>query len=422
VGRGGEEITGAIVWRDVLYIFKENSTWALSGDGIGGLWQIEQIDGQHGALNHFCIVDIGDSIITMSRDGIYRMSGGALKRISHPRIAKTWAGISWGSSYYKRESAVYDSRNNRVLFILGHDTLYSTINIVYNITTDTWDRWGQWDRKESTVGPGKLYVFGSAAELSNFSGSGKWLVGSVDTQAGVFLLSRAGDLDGTAPILWFVKTQRYFASDSGHKLLRRVMLRTRKTVGRLLVVAMPDEDGFQNAYLREAGGTWNIMVDAAASDTHDIDKAREFSAGEAVDVMDMRHGIKADDLTLHATQPGAANDIKFTAAFTSVLGVHLIVADGGLARVFRDSVIVDPASVDEDGVTSWRFNHADTKYDTATFYDLPMVKATLPFNVSGRSFSLYLSNYTGESSAPAGLLLDMEGWGMWVRLLGVTRD
>ena len=423
VGEGGNEITGAVVWRDVLYIFKEHSTWALSGDGIGGLWQIEQIDGQHGALNHFCIADVGDSIITMNRDGVYRMSGGALKRVSHPRIKKTWDLLSWGQTYYKKENITYDSENNRVLCMVGINPISNNVTLAYNLTTDTWDRWGEWDREIGTPSLGATYNLGMARELDYFSGHGKWLVGSLTVSSGVWILGNTADASAIV-VPWFIKTQRHFASDSGHKLLRRAMLRIRKTAGRLLVIAMPDEDGFQNAYTREAGGVWNIMVDSASSDTHDIDKAREFAAGAAVDVMSLKHGTKAEELTLHATQPGATNDIKFTASVSTAgrTGILLIVADGSMDRVFRDSTIADPATVAEDGVVSWRYDHADTKYDTATFYDPPMVKATLPFNVSGRSFALYLSNHTGETSAPAGLPLDMEGWGMWIRPLGVTRD
>ncbi len=428
IGHGGDPITGAIVWRDVLYIFKENSTWALSGDGIGGLWQIEQIDGAHGAFNHFSIVDVGDSILVMSKTGIYRMNGGPLKRISHPRIKKIWDSLSWiPSTTYLKRNATYDSVNNRVLFAVGFSTSLSDATLVYNLGTDTWDRWGKWDMQEGAgAGLGRLYNFGIAKELRNFSGFEKWIVGTQSVANGIFIMNNTYDADagGTSIIPWYIKTQRHFASDSSHKLLRRVMLRIKKMAGRMLVIAMPDEDGFQNAYTRETGGKWNIIVDSASSDTHDIDKAREFVAGDTVDVMDMKYGAKEYDLTLHATQPAATNAIKFTGAVSTLgdAGLFLIVADNGVNRVFRDTDIADQASALEDGITSWRFDHAGTKYDTATFYDPPMAKATLPFNVSGRSFALYISNYTNETSPPNGSPLDMEGWGMWVRNLRVTRD
>jgi len=85
----GEEITGLLPHGEVLLVFTRRSIYMISGDGVGGQWNVDQVVNNVGAMP-YCTT-VGDGIIYfMNEGGIYALANGSPVKISHPAIQDLW--------------------------------------------------------------------------------------------------------------------------------------------------------------------------------------------------------------------------------------------------------------------------------------------------------------------------------------------
>lgn len=414
----GRPITGGASWDNNLVVFKENEVWLVAGDGSP--WQIAMTDSNSGAFSQFCVVDTGDMLLYMNRNGIYRWNGTKGIRISHPRLQHLWEKLNWAETDNKRFYATYDSKERRVLFAVSTDSDEINGYIVYNLDTDTFDYWGEWFTDASGVFT--TYPLEWLMEAKEWSGSGPTMLGIRSNR----LVEVLGDFDtyggiggNNQPIYWYMQTQRHFTEDSQSKLLRYMMVRAKKTGDwQLSVLALVDGEGPQDALHRDTAGKHNVIVDSANATTHEVDGTSQFQAASdgPVDVYYMPAMYKLWD-SKAITTAGAADEIEFSVAqdSTGKSGQLLVIPEDTCPVVLFDMYeSTDPI-----------FDDAGTTFDDERFIDPDFVKLTTDENVEGRSFALWISNVgsynSGSDWATMGNRMEIDGWGLWVKPRGVLR-
>jgi len=502
VGGGDEEITAMVPFKDQLLIFKENSIYVLSGDGVGGRWAIDLVDNQHGAVGVNCVANIGNAILFLARDGIYMWDGGRARCISHPRIQKLWSEMDWTEGKLKRFFAVHDSLAHLVYFGCGQTSERIDSFIVYDYMRDAWSRWGAWPGKYRDAFPtawpewcgevpnwddsdsrvlstygGHLCAFrrchdvldtaitvtaankwidfdlnpGGAPALVSASITEKMYTNYASLAAAIQAAIRTATADATFTvtysastskftiarttnfdILWntgahagstiashlgysvagddsgsnsyvadnttvlasefsvaaFIHTQRYFGDDSYFKNLRHAVAYIQNTgEWKLLMMALKDDEDFEDALRRDAGTKYAIIVDSANAQEHTVAGTSQFQAATdgPVDVYNLETFIKEGD-SLALVAASAADKIKFSAAFNSTnkAGKLLVIPEDKTPRRTRDMY---------DSLTElYGYAAGYATYDDAVASSPQMQKKTMGMNVFGREFSLFITN------------------------------
>ncbi len=413
VGSGNEEITALKVFRDWLVIFKENSIWVLSGDGVNGVWDVQEIDGANGALE-WCVEDVGQRLVFFNRTGAYMWSGGLAKRISHPQLQETWPTLSFNSFAHTG----YDPERKIVLFATGSGSVGQSGHriLVYDVENNAWTRWGTWRGDDGApqdyayasmfVPLKKFYghpVLAFSAQLRLF----KW-EGFYDNSY-VF-----GSSPATNPIHWFIQTQRLFDQDSSTKIARRAMVYAKKT-GDWNVRGLVCQEGESpaDAMRRKAGDKWNLIMDSADAVSHDINGQSQFmrSSDGPVDVMYPLVNYKMGD-ALRVVTGSDSDKVVFASAFDSTG------AGSGYLMIIPE---------DTSGIVQFPMSDGDTMGESTgeTIYQEPdFVKLYQSVNATGRNFTLWLSNVGDENVvasdiangwyAVIGMPFEALGWGVWV--------
>lgn len=412
IGDATEEITGVISFRGSLIVFKENSIWVLSGDGIGGRWTWQQIDATVGAINGHSILDMGDSIFFISKTGIHEWAGGKARNISHPALRILWDRLVWEHNSHMVPHAIHDTTNERVLFCVSSASDVCDSWLVYDLKQKAWNRWGAWLNQTYLLNPGVgLYATPDWGFEAKHWGPKPQVLFNLDRD----LFTIKGPFDSypaASPIRWFLQTQRYFQDDPQTKILRHIGMDVKMTGDwELQVIPLTDGESMSAAFARHVGTKWNIIISDANQQEHEVEGTSNFQA-EADGPVDAWYTPRVykllDSEVLEAAT--GVDKIKFTGAKSTV-------SMGG-------NVIVVPE--DKNPVRAIDMHDFDSRiYDTGTYDDAvfeePQIKKfTVGHRVMGRSFALYFTNCR-DSTVPACSKLEMKGWGLWVIPKGILR-
>jgi hypothetical protein len=417
VGSGSEEITGLKVFRDALVIFKERSTWVLTGDGVNGVWNIQKVDGLNGALE-WCVEDVGDALMFVNRSGVYVWNGGLAKRISHPQLEETWQEIRFTGNY----QTGFDPMRRLFFFSTGSG-IYGEDGhqiLVYDLQHQAWTRWGTW-RGDDGV-PSDLAYVTMFVNLNEFS-SEPFLAFA----KGNYLCYWDGNFDesplatpDTMPIHWLVRSQPFADKQWRVSTARRITLDAKKTgewhVWSLVTV---DGEGPVDSMRRRAAGKWNLIMDSANQASHDVNGQSQFmkSSDGPVDVLFFPANYKiGDSLSLaDGTDP---SQVVFASSFNSTgMPGHLLVVPE-----------------DSSGIVQFDMDDGDTMGDPTgdTVYQEPrFVKQSQGCNATGKVFEVWLSNMgdynvSGAEAALGkyaieGMPFEARGWGLWLAPSGGVR-
>ncbi|MFO7902305.1 MAG: hypothetical protein R6U98_06585 [Pirellulaceae bacterium] len=417
VGGGDKELTGGASFRGNLVLFKEDEMWVVSGDGVGGMWQIDQIDAQAGAINQDCVVDVGDSLVFFNRTGAYRWAGGAAKRISHPALDGVWDDYNWIVGEKKHLHAAYDEKHRRVLIVTGRNTESLLSALVYNLDTGTWDRWGEWPGNPSSasIRPYSVTYFPETFfSIRRWSADGVSVCGIIDGK--MMIMGDRFESNSGHPIHWYLRTHRYFETTDESKLLRRVMVYAKLTGNwEMSVLPMVDHQSLTEA-LRHGVKNYNTIVDSANAAEHIVTSTSNFQEASdgPVDVYftPVMHKLFDSRAIVAAT---ATNKIKFSALLdsTDMAGTLLVLPE-------------DSARIKFIGMSpEFYLGGANSKVGDALAQGDEYNKITVSgVNRIGKSFSLWLSNvgsYESGGKYCKPIRCDIKGWGLWVRRRGVWR-
>ena len=436
IGHEGE-ITGLKAFKDQLVVFKKRSIYTLTGDGVGGNWNVSKIDSEHGAINTFSVVEAADRLFFIGADGIYQWAGGSAQRISHPRLKDLWKNLSVSDSGTSGAWAAHDVKGERVLFNL-RGSGDRPVTLVYNYMTDTWDRWGAWlspvdygtyGKSAYDATPG---CFDFGCETVDWMGGGIFGVDRENSQLALINSdSRLYDYyTGTnRGIPWFIRTNNMFTDDSSIKLLRHVAVQAKKTgAWEMAVLPIVDDDSFPEA-LRRGVGYYNIINDSIASNAeHDVVDTNVFVAGEDVDVIDMVTGqglLYAT--TLADPQPADTGKIEFGSAFATT---DYSAANGAMGMLLVHRMDTTPLRylyMDDSDAAIYN-DGGGSEYGDSIYTKPELEKINVGTNVTGRHFALWLSNvgsYTFRDSdkniCEPGMPLEIRGWGVWIIPKGTLR-
>jgi len=411
IGAGGEEITAVKVFRDVQVIFKEGSIWVLSGDGVDGVWNIQQVDGLNGALE-WCVEDVGDALIFANRSGVFAWSGGLAKRISHPHLEKLWPDLQFSGI----TQTGFDPER-RLFFLSTGFGLYGAGGhqiLVYDLLHQAWTRWGTWRGDD-----GVPQDFG---HVTMFARLDKFLDRPILAFAkSEYLCMWGGDFDdggtaGTAPIHWLIRSQPFQDKQWRTAMARRITLDAEKTgLWNVWALVTVDGEGPVDAMRRRSAGKWNLIMDSANLASHAVNGQSQFmrSADGPVDVLFFPGNRKIGD-SLPVVDSTDPDKMVFRSDLSSI----------GMAGF----LLVVPE--DTSGVVQFSMADGDTMGEPTgdTVYQEPrFTKQSMGCNAIGRVFEVYLSNVgdplvpTGEGGLPnygkyaiEGMPFRARGWGLWL--------
>lgn len=118
----GDVITGLMVFRDELFIFRRNDVWALLGSGPED-YTLQEINNRVGALGHRAIANTGNSLVFVSQGHIFEYADGVLQDIGLP-VQSLIGSLNFSNvfaAYYPAKKQVWigagtsGAANNRVL-------------------------------------------------------------------------------------------------------------------------------------------------------------------------------------------------------------------------------------------------------------------------------------------------------------------
>lgn len=342
---GQEAITGACVYRDRMYIFKENGqTYVLSGDGINGNWQIDLIDYEASAVSHHSIVVTGNGFYFIGNNGIYFSNGGAAKNISHPRLQYLWDMFSVSIRAGQMPFSVHDGIKNRILFLFsltptgsGWECEGADSALVYDITNNAWTRWGSKMSGDSH----RLNSYYAPFEYDGYIGR----INYANTMrscgiVGMPMLHMNMKYGASSYIIFTVlvcpddhidtDSNNQFSAptafmltnptrtDSLYKVLRSVVLTADRTGDwDLGVLGMCEGDSVLSAMTRKASA-WNLIVDDLAATEHTVDGTSNFTAASngPVDIWTLDYIVRVVDSRALVTASGS-DKIKLSSTYTA---------------------------------------------------------------------------------------------------------
>jgi hypothetical protein len=353
---GGDRITGLVATQDVLYVFKENSIYVISGDGVGGNWSVDCLSDSVGAIFGDTCIGTPEGVFFVSPGGLCVIKDGNIANISSLALVDIWKRVSTKSDKWW---TVYDPIKRRVLFfgnvLTGTASSYSNQIFVYDIDNVAIYRWGatlvdELDRNStspvSTTAFTQVYF---AEFLDGYIGKGCVVLrtGSITPgagiQIGVFLDGNEYDTQSTLiatadnPILWRLETNNLPAQNNKIVLLRNVIVNAVKT-GDWDILIRPVLDGKTDTALAGKFGKFANITTATSSATQNLDRTCPFAAGDKVDVFQSFDCYKfADSLTVASLSGLAASEIKFTTSIdTSAFpGRYFVVAEDSFPRMTK---------------------------------------------------------------------------------------
>ncbi len=448
----GTAITGAVSIGDQMLIFKENEIWSLSGEGFDGAWSLQRIDAQNGSLPH-CVIYCEHGLFFMNRQGVYRWDNGVARRISHPRLQKSWAECTWDDANGKFRYALYDPREKRILFSISYrnDLL---AYFVYNIEADTWDRWGEH--------PGSAYKVMDSAQIVYFPSWGgvatRW-DGSVQElilmgKGPLLTLQRQGVdayWDGSPyeyAVHWYIHGNEIFKKDNEHKHIIDAVIYGKKTgKWKLKFVPCFDGKGLVESWMYGVpSDQYNIVVDdVIASREHEVNTpvnlGAQYDGVGKVRMYDMRlmgesHYFITRDKYLDT--PTGAGKVKVDDA--EEVPVFLGFPPGTvlycLSHVDLDT-LPTPKPVEEILFDMYDsddalFDDSGTTWDNSFYVSELDEKFTQTVNRYGTRVRIYLTNIAtlymdGVDDPPTDYnfakhtILDVAGWGFWYRRRGFVK-
>ena len=450
---GPEPITALCSWKDFLIVLKENFVYLISGDGVGGVWTIQEISsGNQGCIGANCFADIGNEVYFYNSFGAFVFNGRSIKNISHPRLQKTWAKMDWNKpgppvtagDYRKMFWCTHDSLNKRVIFNASLFSRSSTHALVYNYGVDTWDIWGMFPDnvfKNATFPPtSKLYFLPPGREFRRLC-PGPYLT-FFDSNSSFSTLSKfkiADEISNLTPIVWKIKTHPLVDSEE-YGLLRNVVLHSKKNGNwTQTIIPMLDGESIEQVFIRNTT-KHNFITDATKAQEHDVDGTSNFLTvtDGPVDVWFLPQLTRCFD-SLALTTASANTKIKF-AATQNFSATHANPMPGSFLVIPEDTAPVYTVTMyDSDQSLYKPYSGALSfgLYDEARVFSIQYQKIVINTNVTGRQISLLLTNlgtvttwYTYDGSptftyelAGADMFgkLDCKGWEMWIRPLATRR-
>lgn len=131
----GAPIVALVVLSDTLYIFKSDSTWALTADGSPSSWVLRNVNQGIGCVGRGTVQIIDGMIYFLARQGVYRTDGVTFEELSGPiRNQFTNRVYSTRQSLLDADSAYFD--NKYIVSLDGGQTQW-----VYHISVGGWTRW-----------------------------------------------------------------------------------------------------------------------------------------------------------------------------------------------------------------------------------------------------------------------------------------
>ena len=422
----GEEIRALKVFRDQLIIFTANSIYAVSGDGVDGLWQVDLVDGAHGTINSHTVVDIGDSLVFMAEDGVYRWNGGVAQRVSHPALQKTWDNdISVVSGNTKIPSAVHDISNQRVLLFVGQDTYENNTVLAYNYKLNTWDIWGIWPNFDVQYSSNKMnheqWAVGLLVEDA-------WFPEPTVVFADNNMLYKIGGnsdrgLYASYPIHWFMQTQRYWSGDPETKTLRHIAVQAKKTGDwDMRVMSLVNDENKVDAIVRNSSN-YLIITDSTNDSSHDVNGNVTTWPGLSTKVqVDVIHATTLQKIASGVDALGNLINGKivfYNHGLASTVAVNTTGLDGECIVVPYNEAPLKSIDMKEGSV------YGTAYWGTGVYSDPELQKILMAENATGRSFSLWISNvgtyHSGSNWAKTGMAAEISGWALWTMPKGRYR-
>lgn len=286
------DITAAAVTGDVLYIFKSDAVYKLSGDGVDGVWNLQPISDKYGAIGKKCVQVVGHRIYFLSQQGLCVLSGDEVSLVFGDRLRHIWPKVKRDLANYKLTPVVcYDSDYNRLLIMVGlgrsctrqtsEDTRYSSneLNtiVVYNIEMDSIDLWGgggaieggdieaEYGVHTCKYALGYLhasYVYeGKKNTVVMISPEGQQNVLSDRCHVDLWTRKLSDIYPWRCGVEWYILTHEYGISDTQHKLFRHVEVQTQRTGDWSLGFAgILVGDSHSDTITKKSGGIWNTTI------------------------------------------------------------------------------------------------------------------------------------------------------------------
>lgn len=130
-------MTGAIEFGPHVVAFKERSMYWMRYANVPLIWATEVISNEVGALSNDCIVDVGDQIMFIGTDDIYRFDG--TRPVPIGAHVREWffKRLNWFSR--GRIQGVYDSRSQLVWWWYPeNDSFTISAALVFHVPTGRW--------------------------------------------------------------------------------------------------------------------------------------------------------------------------------------------------------------------------------------------------------------------------------------------
>jgi hypothetical protein len=404
VGDDNLPITGLLSYGDYLIIFKENSVWLVSGEGVNGAWDIRQLSSSCGCTNGFSCVNTGDSVFFVNKSGVYQWAGsGEPKNISIGYIADSWKNITIDSG----TTMGYDPERKNILIACKDQQLKPTTALVLNsyLCFNLQFGWSRWSTDHTwTTMPNNVVFFNTERP------SYRLMMGAFDG----FKCLREGYCG-----YWHIITPRYLLGNRASKTLRQIQLLAKKTCSEpIYILPMQDGQSYYEALINKSGGLYNVLVDAANSTTHKLDRTRN--------LLDADHATTDLCSLINLTTYSGNRKYINTRIITAANQVGLDPDQVKLSSTFDTSVsagrnageiLIMPSRL-LPHISVLMYNQVlDTwegSYGTfVTNRNIEHEYINTGYNLVGKDFRLYISNIK-HSNSSAVELADILGWNLWI--------
>lgn len=406
------EIRAIKAWKEWLVIFKNNGVWALGGDGVGGVWNLERVQGEAGAGAIDCraVCDIGDALVFFNANGVYLWSGGKIQNISHPRLQKTWRKLDWttysASDGYidKTFQVLHDKQDKRVWISVATLPADNDLALIWNYGNDSWDIFGggHWDNLYIYEGAPSLYTYSAAtvkdmvafgAEVNEFFGEGPKILFQRGGYPVTYDRWMGFDeaIGNVADVSWKIRSHPMLESEE-FKLARNVIVDCKSGNQKVNFLVIADDETPETAF-RKSATAYNIISSHSSTNEHDVAGTSNFQtvASGPVDIWFLPY-LMRKEASVGILVPTAENKIKFNASVD--LGPGVTTSPGDFIVIPEDQhalKIVDLNPVNNNriwGTATW---------DNVEVPRLEFIRTAIGVNTTGRKFSLLVTNVGGDT-------------------------
>lgn len=135
----GDKIVAIAVLNDVIFVFKQQSTYALyASSGSPSAWTVKVISTQIGCICRDTVVEINGLLYFESMDGIYRTDGISFEEVSAPVRSNFNNRVIDGSTWLDDSACFWGTK----YILFKNDRLASTFTTwVYDIVSDAWTQY-----------------------------------------------------------------------------------------------------------------------------------------------------------------------------------------------------------------------------------------------------------------------------------------